>query len=132
MYTNTCVILYSFWTRSNIFNFLNLYSILTIFIIMQMQIGISIMLSFSVFKLRLSDDVPVQSDSIPLINIYFTLCMSFSLSAMIWFSIKNILKENKRVPSFIRYVVSNYICDIMCYNLKNHKKCKLNINSNIF
>ena len=34
-----------------------------------MQIGISIMLSFSVFKLRLRDDVPVQSDSVPLINV---------------------------------------------------------------
>jgi hypothetical protein len=54
-----------------------------------MQIGISIMLAFSVFKLRLSDDVPVQSDSIPLINIYFTTCMAFSLSAMFWFSIVN-------------------------------------------
>jgi nicotinic acetylcholine receptor, invertebrate len=56
-----------------------------------MQIGISIMLAFSVFKLRLSDDVPVQSDSVPLINIYFTVCMSFSLAAMIWFSLRNYL-----------------------------------------
>ena len=51
-----------------------------------MQIGISILLSFAVFKLRLSDDVPVQSDSIPLINVYFTLCISFSLASMVWFS----------------------------------------------
>ncbi len=36
-----------------------------------MQIGISIMLSFSVFKLKLSDDVPEQSDNIPLINVSF-------------------------------------------------------------
>jgi hypothetical protein len=85
-----------------------------------MQIGISIMLSFSVFKLRLSDDVPVQSDSIPLINVYFTLCMSTSLTAMIWFSLKNILKENKQVPSVVRYIVTNYIFHFMCYSFSNY------------
>lgn len=78
-----------------------------------MQIGISIVLSFSVFKLRLSDDVPVQSDSIPLINVYFTLCMSFALSAMIWFSLRNILVENKHIPNWIRYLIFNYIWYIL-------------------
>jgi hypothetical protein len=78
-----------------------------------MQIGISIVLSFSVFKLRLSDDVPVQSDTIPLINVYFTLCMSFALSAMIWFSLRNILVENKHVPNWIRYIIFNYIWYIL-------------------
>lgn len=84
----------------------------------EMQIGISIMLAFSVFKLRLSDDVPVQSDSIPLINIYFTLCMSFSLTAMIWFSIINKLKEFKHVPKFLRFIVINYIFLLMCVDVK--------------
>lgn len=63
---------------------------------------------------RLSDDVPVQSDSVPLINIYFTICMSFSLLAMIWFSLMNLLRENKRVPSCCRYIVLNYVCYLMC------------------
>ncbi len=80
----------------------------------EMQIGISIMLAFSVFKLRLSDDVPVQSDSVPLVNIYFTICMSFSLAAMIWFSIANLLRENKRVPDCVRSLVLNYICYLTC------------------
>ncbi len=66
------------------------------------------------FLLRLSDDVPVQSDSIPLINIYFTLCMSFSLSAMIWFSLMNIYKEEKKIPRLVRIVVLKYLCCIMC------------------
>lgn len=80
----------------------------------EMQIGISIMLAFSVFKLRLSDDVPVQADSVPLINIYFTLCMSFSLTAMVWFSIMNLLRERKKVPKFCRYIVVNYFCKFLC------------------
>lgn len=80
----------------------------------EMQLGISIMLAFSVFKLRLSDDVPVQSDSIPLINIYFTCCMWFSLSAMIWFSLMNLFKEKQQVPNYLRHFVIKYVCFIMC------------------
>lgn len=68
-------------------------------------------------KKRLSDDVPVQSDSVPLVNIYFTLCMSFSLIAMIWFSYMNLLRLRKRVPSYCRYIVVNIICPIMRIDL---------------
>ncbi len=90
----------------------------------EMQIGISIMLAFSVFKLRLSDDVPVQSDNIPLINIYFTMCMTFSLSAMVWFSIMNRCREKNRVPKFVRFIVLNYICYLTCEfkHAKLHRK----------
>ncbi len=66
--------------------------------------------------------MPVQSDSIPLINIYFTLCMGFSLSAMIWFSFTNLLKENKKVPKSCRNLVVNYICYLMCINNFKTKK----------
>lgn len=82
-----------------------------------MQIGISILLTFAVFKLRLSDDVPVQSDSIPLINIYFTLCISFSLTSMIWFSILNNIRERKKISKKLINFILNYICLLMCNNL---------------
>ena len=89
---------------------------------LEMQIGISILLSFAVFKLRLSDDVPVQSDSIPLINIYFTLCISFSLASMIWFSIVNYLRENKPLPQWIRYIITKFITRLICaHKLQNNK-----------
>lgn len=89
----------------------------------EMQLGISIMLAFSVFKLRLSDDVPVQSDSIPLINIYFTGCMSFSLSAMIWFSLMNIYKEKKQVPKKLRNFILNYATYVICSRKYKMSKC---------
>ena len=93
----------------------------------EMQIGISIMLAFSVFKLRLSDDVPVQSDSVPLVNIYFTICMSFSLAAMIWFSIVNVLRENKRVPCFVRKLVLNYMIYLNCSRFITKKPEETNV-----
>ena len=86
----------------------------------KMQIGMSIMLAFAVYKLRLSDDVPVQSDITPLINIYFTLCMTFSLSAMIWFSLRNVLTQNKVLPKWLRYIVINHVCRILL--IKEYKQ----------
>ena len=89
-----------------------------------MQIGISILLSFAVFKLRLSDDVPVQSDSIPLINVYFTLCISFSLASMVWFSVLDYLKSRKRpLPKTIRMFIKNFACVLMRIDL-NEKRGK--------
>ena len=79
-----------------------------------MQIEISILLTFAVFKLRLSDDVPAQSNTIPLINIYYFLCMTFSLASMIWFSIIDYLRERKKsIPKIARNIILNIICKIM-------------------
>jgi len=85
----------------------------------EMQIGISILLSFAVFKLRLSDDVPVQSESIPLINVYFILCILYSLSSMVWFSLLNNLKEQKPLSNFFRQFLIQYVCFLMCIRTNN-------------
>lgn len=90
-----------------------------------MQIGISILLSFAVFKLRLSDDVPVQSDSIPLINVYFTLCISFSLASMVWFSILDYMRERKKpLAKWLRVFVLKYLCSIMRIKLDDLRESK--------
>ncbi|UJR26885.1 hypothetical protein I4U23_008195 [Adineta vaga] len=80
----------------------------------EMQIGISIMLAYSVFSLRLSEDVPSQSDSVHLISLYLTICMFFSLSAMTWFAIVNKLREKKRLPYWLRWLALDYISWIVC------------------
>ncbi|CAF4865955.1 unnamed protein product, partial [Rotaria sp. Silwood2] len=41
--------------------------------VVNINAGISIMLAYSVFSLRLSEDVPSQSDSVHLISFYLTI-----------------------------------------------------------
>ena len=68
----------------------------------------------------MSDDVPSQSDSIPLFNIYFIGCMLISLLALLWFNTLNNLRNhanNLRIP---RFIVTRVICYLMCR--KNYKK----------
>jgi len=86
-----------------------------------MQIGISIMLAYSVFSLRLSEDVPSQSDSVHLISLYLTVCMFFSLSAMTWFAIVNKLREKKRLPHWLRWLALDYISWIVCATSMHRK-----------
>jgi hypothetical protein len=86
-----------------------------------MQIGISIMLAYSVFSLRLSEDVPSQSDSVHLISLYLTVCMFFSLSAMTWFALVNKLREKKRLPYWLRWLALDYICWIVCATSMHRK-----------
>lgn len=61
---------------------------------------------------RQNEDVPSQSDVLPLINVYFHLCMLFSLSAMIWFSIINKLKEKKYLPKKLQYLIVYFFSTI--------------------
>ena len=88
-----------------------------------MQIGISIMLAYSVFSLRLSEDVPSQSDSVHLISLYLTVCMFFSLSAMTWFAIVNKLREKKRLPNWLRRLALDYVCWIV-FAASMHRKAR--------
>ncbi|KAI3383101.1 hypothetical protein SNEBB_006676 [Seison nebaliae] len=78
------------------------------------QIGISIMLAYAVSSLRMAEEVPAQSESVPLISIYLTLCMGFSLVAMIWFSIMNKLREMKRLPACLQTLVLHHFARLTC------------------
>ena len=79
------------------------------------------MLAYSVFSLRLSEDVPSQSDSVHLISLYLTVCMFFSLSAMTWFAVANKLREKKRLPYWLRWLALDYICWIV-FATSMHRK----------
>jgi hypothetical protein len=79
------------------------------------------MLAYSVFSLRLSEDVPSQSDSVHLISLYLTVCMFFSLSAMTWFAIANKLREKKRLPHWLRWFALNYLSYIVCASSMQRK-----------
>lgn len=71
------------------------------------------------FELRLSEDVPSQSDSMPLFNIYFLGCMFFSLFAMIWFFVMSILHDEKKLNRCTRCVVTKFVCPVMF--IDNHR-----------
>lgn len=62
-------------------------------------------LTFSVYALRVSGDIPVQSDYLPLISVYFIMSSLYTLVSLIWFIVANLLITKKHVPPFFKKLV---------------------------
>ncbi|KAI3389620.1 hypothetical protein SNEBB_001334 [Seison nebaliae] len=71
----------------------------------QVQIGISTLISYSVFTLRLADDVPEQSETVPLINLHLTFCMGFTLAAMSWFACVQYMRDSQYIPPLLKRTI---------------------------
>lgn len=65
------------------------------------------------FLLRLNDNLPTQSDSLPVLSTYFIICMVFTIMGMIWFSTLNKMKEKKLLPTPIKYFI--VYCLTLCF-----------------
>ncbi len=51
-------------------------------------------LTFSVTSLRVSGDIPIQSEYLPLITLYFLLSIVYTFLGLIWYFFKGILKKS--------------------------------------
>jgi hypothetical protein len=65
-------------------------------------------LTFAVDSVRISSDIPIQSDYVPKITIYFVLSFFYNLFSIVWFKIYNYMGEKKSIP----WILANY-CDIL-------------------
>ena len=54
------------------------------------------MLTFSVYSLRISGEIPTQN--LPMITYYFLFSMVFNLLAFLWFGVENVLRSNHAIP----------------------------------
>jgi hypothetical protein len=64
---------------------------------------------------RLSEQVPVSSDSIPLISVYYIVCFFFSLTSMVWFAFLNNLKVKEKKRNSIRRKIKKKKIDISVF-----------------
>ena len=65
-------------------------------------------MTFAVTGLRISGEIPVQSDYLPLITLYILLSILYTFAGFTWFIIANKLSKKHRLPGFlskIAYVV---------------------------
>lgn len=58
-------------------------------------------LTFSVYSLRVSGDIPIQSEYVPLITLYFLFSTVFTLVAFLWFLLANHFKERSTMPNVL-------------------------------
>ena len=83
--------------------------------------GVGLIMAFSVYSLRISNDLPVQSDYIPRITYFFTLSIIINVLVLTWFVQLNIFKAKEYLPRIYEILV-NFIQKI---NLKKVNKEKV-------
>jgi hypothetical protein len=64
----------------------------------------TILLTIAVYSVRISSDIPIQSEYLPLISLYFFLSILFTFIAMLWFIILNRFATNKKMPKLLMVV----------------------------
>ena len=73
----------------------------------------SVVMGFSVYSLRISSDLPAQSDNIPKITVFFLSSIFINLFGVLWFIQLNYFKLNEYFPKLYKTFaecIQNLIC----------------------
>ena len=57
-------------------------------------------LNMAIISVRVSNDIPIQSEYLPLITLYFVLSLLFTFISFAWFVYLEYLKSQKYLPAF--------------------------------
>ena len=77
-------------------------------------------MAFSVYSLRISNDLPVQSDYIPRITYFFTFSILVNLLVLTWFVQLNVFKVKENLPRVYEILV-NFIQKMNCKKVNKEK-----------
>uniref|UniRef100_A0A3Q2D0Q2 Neurotransmitter-gated ion-channel ligand-binding domain-containing protein n=1 Tax=Cyprinodon variegatus TaxID=28743 RepID=A0A3Q2D0Q2_CYPVA len=85
----------------------------------------TLILGYTVFLLIMNDLLPVTGNTIPLINVFFSLCLALMVASLLeTIFITNLfsnLSELSPVPRWIRVIVLNFLGYLVCMPRKNTK-----------
>ena len=63
-------------------------------------------MTFSVYSLRVSSEIPVESDFLPMVTLYFILGITYTFVSFNWFILANELAQKKDWPKFLKQLAS--------------------------
>ena len=82
----------------------------------QLTISLTIFLSYAVYALRISSDLPVQSEFIPFITIYYIASIFLTFVSMLWFCLLNRMQTKNHIPFLLKKLA------ILITNIRRTKK----------
>ena len=90
------------------------------------QIGLSMttFMTFSVYSVRISGDMPVESNFLPMVTIYFILGITYAFVSMIWFIIANDFITKNKMPKVLIFFAS-IIKRILFWKFDENQKIKI-------
>ncbi|XP_033725858.1 neuronal acetylcholine receptor subunit alpha-10-like [Pecten maximus] len=88
----------------------------------KITLGLSVLLTITVFMLMVADKMPQTSESISVISIYLMVVLSMSCMSVltsVWIlSIHHQRGKPKRVPTWLRVVVLTFVAKCLCVNIR--------------
>jgi hypothetical protein len=69
----------------------------------QINICLSIFLTFSIYSLRISGEIPVQSEYLPMVSVYFIVSVVFILLTLCWVVLENQLRAKLYLPAWLMF-----------------------------
>jgi hypothetical protein len=80
----------------------------------------SVVMSFSIYAVRMASDIPVQSECVPKMGLFILLSSIFNFLVMIWFIVLNMFKSKEYLPKLLN-LLADCLQKIICLCFQ-HKK----------
>lgn len=86
------------------------------------------LLTFSVYSLRISGDIPMQSEYLPLITLYFVLSISYTFFSLFWFILANYFLTKTYLPKLVLLIGDGLhkLNTVKIYTVKNESEIEIN------
>jgi hypothetical protein len=68
----------------------------------QIALGITTFLTYSVYSINTSNAIPMQSEILPAITVYYILSSLFTLTSFSWFILDNFFRSRLYLPNALR------------------------------
>jgi hypothetical protein len=78
-------------------------------------------MSFSIYAVRMANDIPVQSECVPKMGLFILLSSIFNFLVMIWFIVLNMFKSKEYLPKLLNLLV-DCLQKIICLCFHKNKK----------
>ena len=87
---------------------LNIISILSFMFpyAQQIALSMSLFLTYGIYGLRVGSDLPIQSDYLPTISVYYIASLLFAVLEMFWFYFFNRMQTSNSIPIFLKKLVT--------------------------
>jgi hypothetical protein len=109
---------------------LNIVTLVAYFLPSDTQINLvmTCFLTFSVNLIVISSEIPVQSDYLPVVSIYFLFSIIHSLTSIIWFTFISHCDRTNYLPMVFEWITSKALKNkVKEFDSKNELMNKLNI-----
>ena len=90
----------------------------------------SVVMAYSMYAVRLSNEIPIQSECVSLMGFFLLLSSVLNLITMMWFIVLNYIKSKEYLPKFLN-LFGDCLQKIVCLCFHKESRQKLAVSSQV-